>query len=37
MSETNYSSSHKRTDLYKWVEKMSLMPLCEVMQDLKRE
>ena len=37
MSETNYSSSHKRTDLYKQVEKKSLTPLWEVMQDLERE
>ena len=34
MSEMNYSSSHKRTDFYKQIEKKSLTPLWEVMQDL---
>ena len=34
MSETNYSSSYKRTSFYKQIEKKSLTPLWEVMQDL---
>ena len=34
MSETNYSSSYKRTNFYKQIEKKSLTPLWEVMQDL---